>query len=144
MDSEISGPALDTVDLSLSFLDPHNLASGSTVFGEQAEGMYQYSGISYLGLRDHDESFQTCLDCHDTHTLAVVDWSECKKCHQKSTSYLSIRGTPTDFDGDGNTSEGIAYEVVTLHQALYATLQSYAASTAGYPIVYSSEGSDFF
>jgi hypothetical protein len=43
-----------------------------------------------------------------------------------------------DYDGDGNTSEGIAGEVETLHKALYAAIQNYAANVCGVPILYAS------
>ena len=47
-----------------------------------------------------------------------------------------IRIDPTDYDGDGDTTEGIAGEVETMAAALYATMQTYAAETADTPIVY--------
>ena len=44
----------------------------------------------------------------------------------------------TDFDGDGDTEEGIAGEVETLHEALYVAIQAYASDTVGTPIKYNS------
>ena len=44
----------------------------------------------------------------------------------------------TDFDGAGNTGEGIAGEIETLGELLYAALQDYATNVVGTGIVYDS------
>jgi hypothetical protein len=44
----------------------------------------------------------------------------------------------TDFDGDGDTDEGLAGEIETLHETLYAAIQAYGADVAGTPIEYNS------
>ena len=43
-----------------------------------------------------------------------------------------------DFDGDGDTKEGIAGEITTLHEALYAAIQAYGTETAGTTIEYNA------
>jgi hypothetical protein len=45
-------------------------------------------------------------------------------------------GAP-DYDGDG-ADEGVAGEVETIHEALYAAIQTYAAETVGTPIEYNA------
>jgi hypothetical protein len=52
--------------------------------------------------------------------------------------------TEVDYDGDGNAEEGIAREIETLHEALYAAIQSYAAEVIGTPIVYADSFPYFF
>jgi hypothetical protein len=47
-----------------------------------------------------------------------------------------IRTSTVDYDGDGNVSEPIADEMATLHTALYAAIQDYAANVIGTPIIY--------
>ncbi len=50
----------------------------------------------------------------------------------------------TDYDGDGDTTEGISGEVETMVEALYAALQAYAADVVGTPIVYDSATYPYF
>jgi hypothetical protein len=49
----------------------------------------------------------------------------------------------TDFDGDG-ADEGIAGEVETMVEALYAAMQAYATDTVGVGIVYDSHAYPYF
>ena len=44
-----------------------------------------------------------------------------------------------DFDGDGDTSEGVHGEMVTIHEMLYGAIQAYASEVAGDPILYASQ-----
>jgi hypothetical protein len=50
----------------------------------------------------------------------------------------------TDYDGDGDTEEGIAGEIETLHEELYAAMQAYAADVAGTPIEYNAQRYPYF
>jgi hypothetical protein len=56
----------------------------------------------------------------------------------------TIRIDPTDWDGDGDTEEGIAEEIATISDELYAAMQAYAADVAGTPIVYDSHSYPYF
>ncbi len=55
-----------------------------------------------------------------------------------------IREYNDDWDGDGGTDEGIAGEIDTLRETLYAALQDYAANTAGAGIVYDDHSHPYF
>ena len=44
-----------------------------------------------------------------------------------------------DYDGDGDVTEGIAGEIATMHEALYAAIQDYATNTIGTDIVYNAD-----
>jgi hypothetical protein len=57
---------------------------------------------------------------------------------------LAIRSSETDFDGDGDVEEGIAGEIDTLRETLYAAVQAYAEETVGTPIVYDSHAYPYF
>jgi predicted Zn-dependent protease len=73
-----------------------------------------------------------CADCHDVHAL-TVKVETCATCHQGVESeedLHSIRLSPDDFDGDGDTTEGMAGEVETMQEALYEAIQDYAAENA--------------
>jgi hypothetical protein len=50
----------------------------------------------------------------------------------------------TDFNGNGDTTEGIGVEVASMEEALYAAIQTYAADTAGTPIVYDAQSYPYF
>ncbi|UCC77071.1 MAG: hypothetical protein JSW37_01550, partial [Anaerolineales bacterium] len=56
----------------------------------------------------------------------------------------TIRLSQADFDGDGDTDEGIAGEVETLHEALYAAIQDYGVETIGTGIVYDGHRYPYF
>jgi len=128
----------DTVAESLRFLNIHYFAAGATKFGTEAKGAYEYDGNEYLGLFEHVPSHVACVDCHSTHGLQVKV-EECTTCHtgvESEEDLEGIRITPTDFDGDGDTTEGIAGEIETMREALYEAMQAYAAETVGTGIVY--------
>jgi hypothetical protein len=98
----------------------------------------------------HTEKFDTCVECHDAHALTVrVD--SCANCHEVQTveDLQNIRKTPegqkpVDYDGDGNTTEGIAGEVATMDEKLYAAIQAYAADKLKAPIVYAGGSYPYF
>ncbi len=49
-----------------------------------------------------------------------------------------------NYDGDGDASEGVAGEIATMQEALYAALQTYAADTIGTAVVYDSHSYPYF
>jgi hypothetical protein len=127
----------DTVVEGLGFRNVHYFAAGATFFGTEAKGAYEYDGQSYNGRFAHVAGFESCTNCHDAHELEInVD--TCSTCHAGVEDAADIRIDATDFDGDGDTGEGIAGEIETIHEALYAAIQAYAADTVGTPIVYDS------
>lgn len=147
VDRAISGASVgdDEVSERLSFRNPHYFAAGATLFGTDAKGAYEYDGKEYNGTFQHVEAFNTCIECHDSHGLAVkVD--NCQACHGSTdlASYRAPSGDATDYDGDGDVSEGLAGEIATLHEQLYAALQTYAAETAGTAILYDSHAYPYF
>lgn len=130
----------DTVSDQLRFLNIHYFAAGATRFGTEAKGAYEYDGQEYLGFFQHVPAFQSCTQCHDAHALQV-QVQACGACHQGVESkedLHSIRISTDDFDGDGDTSEGIAGEIDTMREALLAAMQDYATEVAGSSVVYDS------
>ncbi|MCX8067940.1 MAG: hypothetical protein N3B68_09040 [Anaerolineae bacterium] len=134
VDRATAGMAPDTPSDQLAFLNVHYAPSGATLFGTEVKGAYEYDGKTYVGRYMHVQGFQTCLDCHDAHGLEV-DVKTCAGCH-KVEKPEDIRIDATDYDGDGDTKEGIAGEVETVREALYAAIQKYAVEKAGKPIVF--------
>jgi len=125
----------DVSSVELVFINSHS-TSAATPFGAEVQGAYQYSDKNYNGQFKRGDDFFTCIRCHDQHSLEIkLDF--CKECHTiDGTDVRDIRVDTTDFDGDGDITEGIAYEISTIHDALYETIQSYAVQVVGTPIVY--------
>jgi hypothetical protein len=137
----IEGLDDDEVSDTLSFLNVHYFAAGATKFGTEANGAYEFDGKEYVGLFEHVPGFVACTECHSAHSLEVMA-EQCATCHPGAESeedLETIRIDPTDWDGDGDTDEGIAGEVETLREAVYEAMQEYAAEVAeADAIVYNS------
>jgi hypothetical protein len=135
----------DTVSDALRFLNIHYFAAGATRFGTEAKGAYEYEGMEYVGFFDHS-NVNSCADCHGAHKLEV-DPQICAECHEEVTSkedLVDIRYNYADYDGDGDDREGLALELETMREILYAALQEYAADTVGTDIVYTSASHPYF
>lgn len=143
----VEGLEPDAVSEDLGFQNVHYFAAAATLFGGEAQGAYQYDGKEYVGLFEHIGPYDSCTECHSTHQLEVK-FEECGDCHgdaiDSQEALTTIRETGTDFDGDGDTDEGIAGEIETMNEALYAALQEYAADTAGTPIEYNPAQYPYF
>lgn len=141
-----AGVGDDEVSASLTFRNIHYFAAGTTLFGSEAQGAYQYAGREYNGRFMHDgEEAVTCTDCHDSHTGAN-DVGLCVECHEQvdeddPTSVRLIRVVedvePIDYDGDGDAEEPIHDEIMALEDALLVAVQAYATDVIGVPIAYS-------
>jgi hypothetical protein len=133
----------DAVTEGLSFANVHYFAAGATLFGTEAKGAYEYEGKTYNGQFAHVEPYSQCTQCHDTHALELKI-EECGTCHAGAEDPKDIRMSTTDFDGDGDAEEGMAGEIATLHEALYAAMQDYATNVAGTGIVYDAHAYPYF
>ena len=130
----------------LRFLNVHYFAAGATRYGTQAKGAYEYDGKQYVGVFEHVPPYANCEGCHSAHKLEVKV-EDCGKCHQGVASeadLVKIRMGTTDYDGDGDTTEGVAGEVATLKDLLYAAIQNYAASKTSAKIAYNPAAYPYF
>ncbi|MCL4296597.1 MAG: cytochrome c3 family protein [Anaerolineae bacterium] len=142
----IEGLDPDAGSEQLRFLNVHYFAAGATLFGTEAKGAYEYEGKTYVGRFEHVEEADTCIECHNTHGLEVKV-ELCSDCHGDVASeedLRAIRESGDDFDGDGDTDEGLAAEIDTMREALYAAIQDYATNTAGADLVYNSQSYPYF
>ncbi len=145
VDQAVEGLEADAVAEDLGFINIHYFAAGATLFGTEVKGAYEFEGQEYAGRFEHIDNYDTCTECHSTHRLEVrVD--ECGACHGISSmeELPNIRESSTDFDGDGDTDEGLVGEIQTMQEVLYAAMQDYAADTVGTPIVYDSHSYPYF
>jgi len=84
-----------------------------------------------------------CTDCHDAHMLAPKA-ETCEGCHG-GVEMEAIRGAETpDYDGDGDTAEGVKGELDTMSEKLYAGLQGYTVAKGLPGIVYDSLAYPYF
>jgi hypothetical protein len=132
----------DDVNAQISFVNVHYRAAAATQMGTEVRGAYEYAGKTYMGRFQHVPPFSTCTDCHDPHTLTVAV-EQCTGCHQVA-ELSTIRISPTDFDGNGDTGEGIAAEIGRLHEILGGAITDYAAAVAGEGAVYADAYPYFF
>jgi len=130
----------------LAFKNIHYFAAGATLFGNDAKAAYQYADQKYNGRNMHVDGFNTCTSCHDAHKL-TVQVEKCSACHTnvKTTADLeNIRMSTVDFNGNGDTKEGMAKEVASFQEALYAEIQKYAEAKAGSSLVYDGSAYPYF
>ena len=135
-------------DSNLGFINIHYFAAASTLYGTTTQGGYEYDGKSYDAKNEHVAGYDTCVGCHDSHTLELkID--QCASCHQDVGSAEDVRnirmaGSITDYDGDGDITEGVADEIDGLRELLYQAIQSYASEVTGTAIVYNQAEHPYF
>lgn len=140
----VAGTEADTVMSNSRFINVHYFAAGATRYGTEAGGAYEYAGKEYKGFFKHISSFRSCVECHDPH-MGAVAIQRCTMCHRDIETTADIRGNSAkDFDGDGDTDEGVAGEIETLTAALLATMEAYSTDVVGETIVYDAHRYPYF
>jgi hypothetical protein len=138
----------NTPSADLGFINIHYFAAASTLFGSEVHGGYQFAGQRYQMRNNHVPGLDTCIGCHNPHTLEVKV-EVCAGCHEEVESvddlrFIRTNGTAVDYDGDGDMDEGIAEEIETLQEMLYEAIQIYARDVAGTPIAYNEAAYPYF
>ncbi len=147
-DAVVEPVEVDGEEQTLGFANIHYYPAAATLYGTVAMGGYQFDGKTYDGKFRHVESYDSCSECHDPHSLEVkVD--SCAHCHEGVTSSEDLKNvrevsSASDYDGDGDVEEGIYYEIDGLKEQLFAAIQAYAADVAGTPIIYAQAYPYFF
>jgi hypothetical protein len=127
----------------LSFVNSHSI-SGATPLGTEAQGGYEYDGKTYRGRFIRGGEFFSCIRCHENHSLEL-EFETCRECHTSAKDEArQIRVDTTDYDGDGDMDEGIAYEIEAIHEILYGAIQDYASNVVGTPIGYDLHSYPYF
>lgn len=140
--------AMDETNEELGFINIHYYAAAATKYGTVTMGGYEYDDKSYDGVFAHVEPYDTCIECHDPHTLEV-QVEECTACHEGVESAEDLAGirmvsSLVDYDGDGSIEEGIMDEIGGLQEMLNTAMQAYAAEVVGVPVVYDSHSYPYF
>lgn len=139
---------LDAVNPELGFINIHYYAAAASLYGSEVRGGYQYDGMIYQMKNNHVEGFETCADCHEPHSL-TINVEACSTCHldvetQEDLRFIRMEGSGADYDGDDDTTEGIAEEIEGLQELLYESIQAYAREITGTPIVYDSHAHPYW
>jgi Cytochrome c7 and related cytochrome c len=136
----------DKVEPKLEFLNVHYRAAGAMLMGTLAKVGYEYPEKTYAGRFQHRKPYNRCTTCHELHTVDVKV-ADCAICHRGTTDRASlhrIRMSLADYDGNGDTSEGIAQQIDNLRSRLLAAIMAYGRTIAGKPIVYDFDEFPYF
>ncbi len=147
VDDEITDavvPDNDTPSSDMGFPNIHYAAAGASLYGTFVQGGYEYDGNDYDAKFGHVKGYTSCIACHDPHSLEVRI-ERCGTCHTGITDPKNIRyyGSFVDYDGDGDMTEGIYYEIPDFQDKLYEAIQEYARDI-GFPIVYDSHSHPYW
>ena len=139
---------VDKVSDKLGFLNIHYFAAAATLYGSEVHGGYEYDGKSYDAKNDHVANYNTCVACHNSHTTELKV-NECSNCHQgiktkDDLKNIRMAGSAADYNGNGDTKEGIAKEIEGLQGMLYKAIQAYAKEKAGKAIAYNAAAYPYF
>ena len=143
VDAATTGIEDDTVLGDLRFINVHYAPAASVIMGSVTQGGFEYPGKVYKGQFMHVPDLNTCTQCHDPHTLEV-QLDDCTTCHQGAERLADIRMSRPDFDGDGDTAEGISDPIQTLHTRLGAAIMTYAAEVLDKPVAYNVSAYPYF
>ncbi len=137
-------------DVNFGFINIHYYSAAATLYGTTVKGGYQYEGKLYDAKHDHVEGYDSCIGCHDPHTLKVRV-EDCAQCHGEGVleegGLQNIRepqASFADYDGDGNVEEGMYYEIQGLQEQLLAQIQAYALDKGGAEIKYDTATYPYF
>jgi hypothetical protein len=136
LDEEIA--KITGTDESISRNDNHHGYAAATRYGNMAKGGYEYDEranadgqYSYSSKFEHVTAYDDCNECHSIHT-GKVKIEDCGDCHlasdnmpvENETDLWDIRmpGSSADYDGDGDTTEGVYYEIQGLWNILQGQL----------------------
>lgn len=138
----------DTISEELHFINIHYYAAAATLYGTATKGGYEYSDKSYDYKNDHVEGFDTCIGCHESHSLELK-LNDCANCHENVGSVEDVRnirmvGSLKDYNGNGDIEEGIASEISGLRDQLYQAIQAYGSEVNNIPVVYDSATYPYF
>lgn len=131
----------DTPSDKIRFRNIHYFAAGATLFGTDVKGIFEYPNKEYAGRFTHPQNLDTCAACHDVHALEPKV-AACAGCHGDDLSKLRM-ASKGDYDGDGDTTEGLKGEVEGMAELLYAAMQAYATK-AGAGILYDAHAYPYF
>jgi predicted CXXCH cytochrome family protein len=127
----------------LKFTNIHYYPAAATLYAGKANGGYQYAGEVYDARFRHVPGYDSCIGCHDPHSLKVK-FDECQACHPAAKDVAGahtirmMSSVTRDYDGDGNLTEGIYDELDGLRKKLLGGMATYGKEK-GTPICYNGD-----
>jgi hypothetical protein len=125
----------DETSANLHFQNIHYYAAAATLNAGRVRGGYQYDDEIYDWRFRHVPGYDTCIGCHNPHSLEVkVD--ECGQCHTGVSALDDLRDVRMmaslgqDYDGDGDLAEGMYYELQGLKTLLLEAISAYTIDEA--------------
>jgi hypothetical protein len=152
--AEIAAAAVtdDQVSPMLHFINIHYYAAGATINAGRVRGGYQYEaelGAVYDWRFRHAPGLETCIGCHDPHSLDVRV-EACAGCHTNVDSVDDLKNIrmlaseASDYDGDGDLTEGIYFEVQGLRAVLIEAIRAYTADRGLGAVCYAPDSYPYF
>lgn len=151
-DIAAAGVGDDETSPMLHFVNIHYYAAGATINAGRVRGGYQYEaelGAVYDWRFRHAPGLETCIGCHDPHSLEVRV-TTCAGCHagvQSADDLKNIRmlaSEASDYDGDGDLGEGIYFEIEGLRARLLDAMRAYTAEQGLGRVCYAAGGYPYF
>jgi hypothetical protein len=138
---------------SISRNDNHHGYAAATRYGNMAKGGYEYDQRAnadgqylYSSKFEHVADYDDCNECHSVHS-GTISFSDCGGCHVASDGLpvenemdlwdIRMPGSSADYDGDGNSTEGVYYEI----EGLWLILQGQLDALLGTPTADDDAGS---
>ncbi|MHC4959853.1 MAG: Ig-like domain-containing protein [Planctomycetota bacterium] len=125
------------------FINVHYFPAASTRYGGHVKTGYMYDGMEYDVLFAHVPGLENCQECHDAHTQQIRV-NVCAQCHAGVASTADLHdirmksSATRDYDGDGNLTEGLYFELDTLRGMLLTAIKAYAEEVITKKICYDS------
>ena len=152
VDAAIEGagvPDDDTPSGDIRFVNIHYFSAGATEYGSLTHGGYEYPGMAYDGRLDHVAEFDTCIECHDPHTLEI-NIESCAECHVLASRLSKTcttfgRGVPSKI----TMAMAMSPRASTTKWPVCATryirrCRPYAANNIATPLAYDSNRYPYF
>ena len=135
-------------EVRFGFINLHYYAAAITLYGTEVKGGYEYEGKAYDFKNDHVVGYDTCVGCHNPHTLEVKV-AECATCHEgvetaENLKAIRMISSAPDYDGDGDAEEGMFGEIEGLQAALYEGIKAYASEVVGSGLLYDPAAYPYF
>lgn len=137
----------NTISEDLRFINIHYYAAAASLYGGEVHAGYEFEGNTYQLRGDHVDGYDTCINCHNPHTLEL-QVNECASCHEvdsiEDVYDIRMNGSLSDYDGDGDIREGIRDEIAGLQDLLYQAMQAYAQEVLDTALIYDGHSYPYF
>jgi formate-dependent nitrite reductase cytochrome c552 subunit len=133
---------LDAPNPELKFINPHYAVAAATWLGGHGGSGFQYPDKDYSGRFFHARPVETCVSCHEPHSLKVAQ-DACSTCHEDGTPD-NIRLSRISYDGSGDLKKGLSTDIAVNADRLHGLILEYATAVAGTPMIFDGHQHPYF